>query len=117
MEDLRHHSIRFTRVPASGTPADWEAGLRKVTGVKDVRVDEEKGEVFVEYDIRHCCEEAVEHWMVSAGFTLDESFVERVKRGWVHYTEENERDAFGGKPHVCCDLEEIERKKKALRQP
>lgn len=52
--------------------------------------------------------------MVANGFILDDSLMERVERGWVHYTEENERDAFKSGGRSCCDVEEIEKKKQEL---
>ena len=114
MAELKRHHIRFKEGPGTGGPADWEAELKKVNGVISVSIDAGKKDAFVEYDILKCCEEGIERWMAAKGFVLDGSLMERVKRGWVHYTEENERDAFTSGGHSCCDVEEIEKKKKGL---
>ena len=114
MAELKRHHIRFKEGPGTGGPADWEAELKKVNGVTSVSIDAGKKDAFVEYDILKCCEEGIERWMAAKGFVLDGSLMERVKRGWVHYTEENERDAFTSGGHSCCDVEEIEKKKKGL---
>jgi|SRR3972149_5128973 len=113
MADLKHHHIRFKESPGAGGAADWVEKLKKVNGVTGVKIDAGNKDVFVEYDLMHCCEEAIEHWMKNAGFTLDESFLERVKRGWIHYTEKNERDALGAVPRSCCDAGGTEGKKEA----
>ncbi|MFQ5466292.1 MAG: hypothetical protein ACE5EI_10225 [Thermodesulfobacteriota bacterium] len=115
MEELKHHHIMYKTGPTEGGAAQWEEEIGKVKGVRKVTIDAENRDVFVEYDLVNCCEEAIEHWMVSKGFVLDDSLMERLKRGWAHYTEENERDAILSKGgHSCCDAEEIERKKKEL---
>jgi hypothetical protein len=115
MSTLKHHHISFKQGPATGGSVEWEGLIKKVNGVTKVSIDGGKCNVYVEYDIVKCCEEAIEHWMVNSGFVLDDSFMERFKRGWVHYTEENERDALTAKPTSCCDVEEIERKRKAKK--
>jgi hypothetical protein len=114
MTTLKHHHIRLRTGPA-GSPDEWEALLKKIKGVTEVRVDADRGDVYVEYDLGECCEEAIEKWMVQAGFVLYDSVMERLKRGWIHYTEENERDALSAEPHPCCDVDDKEGKKKELK--
>ena len=102
---LKHHNIKFASAPA-GTPVEWESVLARVRGVTKVSIDADGGSVFVEYDLAHCSEEAIERWMVHEGFILDDHLMERVKRGWTHYTEENEQDALKVKPPSHCDVED-----------
>jgi copper chaperone CopZ len=111
MAILKHHHISF-KAPPAGTAAEWESALRKVRGVVKVSIDAAKGDVFVEYDLALCCEEAIEKWMVHEGFVLDDHLMERVKRGWIHYTEENELDALKMIPSSHCDVEDKECRKK-----
>ena len=105
MAILKYHHIRFKASPA-GSPAEWESELREVRGVTEVSIDAAKSDVFVEYDLALCCEEAIERWMVHEGFVLDDRLVERLKRGWIHYTEENEIDALKIIPHSRCGVED-----------
>ena len=111
MAILKHHHIRF-KAPPDGAAPEWESELGKVRGVKEVRIDAAGGDVFVEYDLALCCEEAIEKWMVHEGFILDDHLMERVKRGWIHYTEENELDALRVTPSSHCDVEDKECRKK-----
>lgn len=111
--EIKQHNIRYREAPASGGPAEWAEEIRKVKGVTKVSIDAGRKDVLVEYDLMKCCEEAVEHYMTGMGFTLDATIMQKLKRGLIHYTEENELDALrskGGNP--CCDVEELERKKK-----
>jgi len=66
MVELQQRRIRFKKAPATGSPADWETELRKVHGVTGINIDEGKKDVLVEYDLVECCEEAIEHKMISA---------------------------------------------------
>lgn len=114
MSDLKHHQVLFKEGPAGGT-VEWERIIKKVTGVTNVSIDEELKVVFVEYNILKCCEEAIEHWMVKSGFVLDDSFLQRMKRGLIHYTEENEQESLKGKAQSCCDVEDIEKKRDNIK--
>jgi len=116
METIKCHHIRYSEAPSDGSHPEWEARIGEVPGVDGVCVDPEKREVFVEYDLLRCCEEAIESRMEKMGFVLETGFLQRVKRGWIHYTEENELDALRAKEgHPCCGVEELERKKRGLK--
>lgn len=112
MSTLKHHHLKFKQAPSWGTPAEWEAKLKGVEGMSLVRIEPERGDILVEYDIHKCREEDIEKCMEEAGFILDESIKEIVRRGWIHFTEENEQAAlkYGGTA-PCCDYEEIEKRK------
>ncbi len=114
MAIIKCRHIRFKKAP-SGRSERLEELIRQVNGVLKARVDVDRKEVYVEYDLLKCCQEAIEHWMEKNGFSLDESFLERFKRGWIHYTEENERDALESEAHSCCDVEGIEKKRKDVK--
>ena len=111
MSTLRHHYIKFKESP-QGSPEDWQELIKKINGVINVRIDMAKRSIYVEYNLLQCCEEAIEKWMEKIGFVLDDSLFQRIKRGWIHYTEENERDAMSYKPHSCCDIEDPDKDKK-----
>lgn len=116
MDTLKHHHIRFKQAPARGGAAEWEAKIREIQGVSHVRIDAAKGDCFVEYDLLHCREEDIEKWMVETGFILDDSFKEKLKRGWIHFTEENEQaEIKHGGSAPCCDVEEIEKRRKMAK--
>jgi len=46
--------------------------------------------------------------MVEIGFELEDNLMERLKRGWVHFTEENEQAEIKHKAPSCCDVTDIE---------
>lgn len=110
MADIRHHHLKYQESP-SGLPAEWAAWIMKIEGVTGVKVNTEENDLYVEYDLLQCTEEEIEKHMTEVGFVLDGSFLERLKRGWVHYTEENELDAMHAPKHTY-DPGEFERRKK-----
>lgn len=110
MPVLKHHHIRFKKCPAKGSVKEWESLMGEVHGVAWVGIDKDKMDVYVEYDLEKCCEEAIENWMVKMGFVLDDSFLEKIKRGLIHFTEENARENLRAKSHSCHDVEETDKK-------
>lgn len=111
MSTLKHHHIRFKEVPDYGGVEEWESELKGINGVTWVGIDVDKNDIYVEYELEKCCEEAIEHWMVKSGFVLDDSFLQKLKRGMIHFTEENARENLSTKPHSCHDVEDIKRKR------
>lgn len=110
MPTLRHHHIRFKKCPAEGSAKEWESQICEINGVARVEIDTDNKDIFVEYDLEKCCEEAIENWMAEMGFVLDDSFMEKIKRGIIHFTEENARENLRAKPHSCCDVQEKDKK-------
>jgi copper chaperone CopZ len=113
-ETITHHHIRFKECPAHLNNKQEEV-ISAVKGVRTVKIDKEKGDVFVEYNLNECMESDIEEAMVKMGFVLDNGFMQKLKRGYIHYTEENERENLHHKPSSCCDVDEIERKRKELK--
>lgn len=70
-------------------------------GVQDVQVSESK--VSVTYDLLEATAVQVEEALEQAGAKLGVGWSERLKRGWVHYTEENELDMLAAADGACCN--------------
>lgn len=110
-ETLTHHHIRFKECRVE-TAEELEGIIKEVKGVKSVEIDKEKGDAFVEYDLSRCMEADIEEAMINAGVVLDDSFTEKLKRGYIHYVEENDQENLRYQPRSCCEVDETERKKK-----
>jgi len=113
-ENMKHHHLSFKKTDRAHGHGGLEEALLEVKGVKRVVVEYDKGDVFVEYDIEECTETVIEKVIQDAGLVLDDSITQRIKRGWIHYTEDNIRDNLHVKTPSCCDIDEIERKRKEL---
>ncbi|MBI5198972.1 MAG: hypothetical protein HZA09_03035 [Nitrospirae bacterium] len=42
---------------------------------------------------------------------------EKLKKGWIHFTEENEQAELKSGAAPCCDLEELERRRIIWKRP
>lgn len=76
-----------------------ELGL--LMGIKQVDVQSQA--IAVTYDLRQCRAEQVEACLSTAGIKLGEGWSDRLRLGWIHYTEENELDSLAAQPGACCN--------------
>jgi len=75
--------------------------LSEMMGVRDVRVASAK--VTVTYDLLEATAEQIENDIEQAGAKLGTGWAGRLKRGWIHYTEENELDNLTVTNMACCN--------------
>ena len=112
MSVIKHHHITYKKAPSSGGIDEWKTRLKKCKGITDLRIDVGNMDLLAEYDLQNCREEDIERCMLEIGFELEDSMMERLKRGWIHFTEENEQAELKHKAPACCDMTEIEGKRK-----
>jgi len=104
MDNLREHRIKYS---SYGEKLKDPAGaIKRLDGVFEVEIDEAAKEVFVKYNLLKCTEADIEDKMQSEGFTLAKGIGQRLKRGWLHFTEDNEKEAMRAEPKPCCTIEE-----------
>jgi len=108
MDNIRHHRIKYGSYEEK--LKDPAGGIKRLSGVVNVEINSEAKGVVVEYDLLKCTEADIEKKMVAEGFTLAGSIGEKLKRGWLHYTEENEQEAMRAEPKPCCTVEEKKKK-------
>src|SRR3972149_1812556 len=107
MSTIKHHHIKFKKAPSSGGMDEWKASLQNCKGITNLRIDVENMDLFAEYDLQNCREEEIERCMVETGFVLEESLMERLKRGWSHCTDQSQHAEYTRKAAGCCDMTEI----------
>jgi hypothetical protein len=76
-----------------------ELGL--LMGIKQMDVQSQT--IAITYDLRQCRAEQVEACLSGAGIKLGEGWSDRLRLGWIHYTEENELDNLNAQPGACCN--------------
>lgn len=77
--------------------------LREKIGIIEVDVDEAKGYVEVEYDLRKINFEKIEKSIDKMGIDLSKKITEKLKRGMAKFTEQNELDNLTATPSSCCE--------------
>ncbi len=74
--------------------------LQQLMGIKQVDIQSQT--IAVTYDLRQCRAEQVEACLSGAGVKLGEGWSDRLRLGWMHYTEENELDNLTAQQGACC---------------
>ena len=77
--------------------------LNELNGVKEFNYNRNNGTLNVRYDLETILLKKIEEVLVEGGVQLDNGFFSRMKRGWHHYTEQNELDNLHVNPTCCSD--------------
>jgi copper chaperone CopZ len=115
MSCIKHQKIRFQEGPNNKSMIELADELKGIKGVHQVSIDFQESNVSVEYDLLKVSQHDIENKMVKIGFALDNGFWQKFKRGWAHFTEENERDNLTTNPHSCCEDPTQQNKRKPLK--
>jgi len=99
--------VKTSRIPVHGLScADCEERLQKAVsrleGISNVEADSRTGVVTVSYDLLETDLSAIEQEIGKSGFDLKQGIWGHLKRGWTHYTEQNERDNLTAGSPPCC---------------
>jgi len=98
---IKNRSFTVDRPVPQSDANTLQTELCKMMGVQDVQVSETH--VSVTYDLLEATAVQVEEALEQAGEKLGAGWSERLKRGWVHYTEENELDMLAAADGACCN--------------
>jgi len=89
-------------VPLSKTESvSLETALSTMMGVR--RVEISGVSISIAYDLLEATAKQIEKAIEQAGNKLGSGWSDRLKRGWVHYTEETELDNLGSTDSACCN--------------
>jgi YHS domain-containing protein/copper chaperone CopZ len=98
---IKKRSFTLDRpIPESGVDA-LKAALSEMMGIRDVQVT--GATVSVTYDLFEATATQIEQALEKAGAKLGSGWASRLKRGWIHYTEENELDNLASTDAACCN--------------
>jgi YHS domain-containing protein len=75
--------------------------LSEMMGVRDVQITSVK--VTVTYDLLEVTSVQIEKNIEQTDARLGTGWADRLKRGWIQYTEENELDSLAATNTVCCN--------------
>lgn len=76
--------------------------LNEKKGIIEVRLDEKKKVIYVDYDLLKVTFEEIEKRISNSGISLSNNLFDRWKRSWTRFTEQNELDNLSAKPTSCC---------------
>jgi len=75
--------------------------LNQLMSVRNITVAGNK--IAIDYNLLEVNAGQIEMALVKAGVLLGEGWGERLKRGWIHYTEETELDNLAAGDAACCN--------------
>jgi len=75
--------------------------LNQLMSVQNISV--EGNRIAIDYNLLEVNANQIEQALVNAGAAMGSGWAERLKRGWVHYTEENELDNLVAPEAACCN--------------
>jgi hypothetical protein len=77
--------------------------LNELNGVKEFNYNRNNGNLTIRYDLETVMLKKIEEVLAEQGIQLDSTFFSKIKRGWNHYTEQNELDNLNMHPTCCSD--------------
>lgn len=104
-EIIKKRDIHVEEMTCGGCERNIDETLSAIDGVKDVKVDR-KGSVHIKYDLMKVNLQCIEEKIKEINFRLGTGFFDRLKRGFINFTEENERGNMNAAPHSCCTIPE-----------
>ncbi len=75
--------------------------LNQLMSVRNINI--EGNRISIDYNLLELNAGQVEAALITAGASMGSGWAERLKRGWVHYTEENELDNLVASDSACCN--------------
>ena len=98
---IKKRSFTLDRpIPESGLD-DLKADICNMMGVREVQASGAK--ISVTYDLLQATAMQIEQTLEKAGAKLGAGWADRLKRGWIHYTEENELGILAAPDAACCN--------------
>ena len=78
-----------------------EDALSEMMGIREVQISGEK--VSITYDLLEVTAMQIEQVLEKEGIKLGSGWSDRLKRGWIQYTEENELNILSSTDSACCN--------------
>ncbi len=94
-------TLKTTGMACDGCEEIITEGLEALTGTGSVTADWRKNRVTVTYDLTRVRFQEVEKLLADIGYPPDDGFIQRKKRQWLHFTEQNQVDHLKHVPHCC----------------
>jgi len=75
--------------------------LSALMGVRAVSLDGKR--LSISYDLLEATAQQIETALLQIDGALDQGWLQRLKRGWINYSEETELDNLTSEPSACCN--------------
>jgi|GEM_PF-1752394 len=103
----KKHDLFYATSLKRETVNNLKSIIPKIKGITDFH-ENQNGSLHVEYDLMKINLQKIESIFKKYDVILNNSFLKRFKRGWIHFTEENEYSNMTTS-HTCCNSDPSER--------
>ena len=100
---IKKRTIQVGGLTCEGCNSRITDELKKMDGINQVSADN-NGTVQVEYNLRKTNLKNIEETIENLGYTTSAGLLERIKRGWINFTEQNEFDNIAHPSTSCCSI-------------
>ena len=106
MENLiKKRTVRLDKSITQSKADSLQNELLKLNGLLNVDF-KSPAALLISYDLMQVNLDEIEKKIQNASFDLLQGFFRRFSRGWIHFTEENERNNIKAVPQSCCEVPE-----------
>ena len=102
MSIMKHRRIALNHRKDGPNAERFTAALQEGVGVTEVTYDKEKCVLNISYNLNMITFAQIENILANAGYTWPDSFLQRTKRSWIHFSEENELENAKAPSAPCC---------------
>ncbi len=99
---MKHRFINIKNMKCMGCGRKIKEALKNVDGIQTVRIDSNKNRIEVTYDLLHVQLKDIERLLEHIGYPVQNSFMNRMKDYFLHFSEKNERDNISAPLPACC---------------
>ncbi len=98
---MKHRRFQLEKVVAGLQHERLQFALKQLMSVEDISID--GCTISMTYNLLEINARQIESALRDAGMQLSNSWWQRLKRNWIHYTEENELDNLTTAASACCN--------------
>ena len=102
MQLIKKRTIKIDSMSCAGCETKITDDVLRLRGVVSVSVDYKAFKIYVSYDLLRINLKDIEEKLNELGYSASKGFIYKVRDGFVHFSEENERDNISAKPAACC---------------
>ena len=100
--DIIKRRVFALEQPLSGLQREGlKAALSQLMSVRNLHIDADR--VSIDYNLLEISASQIEAALEQAGARMGSGWAARLKRNWIHYTEENELDNLAAGDTACCN--------------
>jgi len=98
---IKRRTITLDEPVAGMQCEDLKVALHRLMSVDNISIECDR--ISIDYDLLQITASQIEEALSRAGALMGAGWGGRLKRGWIHYTEENELDNLATGDAACCN--------------